>query len=157
MVEDDKDEETYAVSFLIPMSKDMLMISGSKIKTEIHKEYLEKVNDDDEEIEKKMKDDKIDKGETNDNVEKTNVVRILQKSQENDQNRTITDTGTEFECAKSGRMLSRDIFKIRPRVQGQDFDALPTDEEIVSFLRDLGHTGEIHSLNDVVVDQMHQP
>ncbi|GJZ08843.1 hypothetical protein Tco_0543126 [Tanacetum coccineum] len=40
---------------------------------------------------------------------------------------------------------------------GQDFDALPTDEEIMSFLRDLGHTGEIHSLNDVVVDQMHQP
>ncbi|GJY41712.1 hypothetical protein Tco_0428982 [Tanacetum coccineum] len=40
---------------------------------------------------------------------------------------------------------------------GQDFDALPTDEEIVSFLRELGHTGEINSLNDVVVDQMHQP
>ncbi|GJS56639.1 hypothetical protein Tco_0630001 [Tanacetum coccineum] len=38
----------------------------------------------------------------------------------------------------------------------QDFDALPTDEEILSFLRDLGHTGEIHSLNDVVVNQMHQ-
>ncbi|GJV48756.1 hypothetical protein Tco_1438968 [Tanacetum coccineum] len=51
----------------------------------------------------------------------------------------------------------RDIFRICPRVQGQDFDALPTDEEIVSFLRDLGHTGEIHSLNDVVVNQMHQP
>ncbi|GJR23254.1 retrovirus-related pol polyprotein from transposon TNT 1-94 [Tanacetum coccineum] len=31
----------------------------------------------------------------------------------------------------------KDIFKICPRVQGQDFDALPTDEEIVSFLRDL--------------------
>ncbi|GJU47565.1 retrovirus-related pol polyprotein from transposon TNT 1-94 [Tanacetum coccineum] len=41
--------------------------------------------------------------------------------------------------------------------KGQDFDALPIDEEIVSFLRDLGHTGEINSLNDVVVDQMHQP
>ncbi|GJU82788.1 hypothetical protein Tco_1285153 [Tanacetum coccineum] len=40
-------------------------------------------------------------------------------------------------------------------VQGQDFDALPTDEEIVSFLRDLN--GEIHSLNDVAVDQMNQP
>ncbi|GJX23942.1 retrovirus-related pol polyprotein from transposon TNT 1-94 [Tanacetum coccineum] len=50
-----------------------------------------------------------------------------------------------------------DIFKISPRVQGQDFNALPTNEEIMSFLRDLGHTGEIHSLNDVVVDQMHQP
>ncbi|GJY91642.1 hypothetical protein Tco_0507424 [Tanacetum coccineum] len=52
--------------------------------------------------------------------------------------------------------IFRDIFKICPRVQGQDFDALPTDEEIMSFLRDLGHTGEINSLNDVV-DQMHQP
>ncbi|GJW20119.1 retrovirus-related pol polyprotein from transposon TNT 1-94, partial [Tanacetum coccineum] len=51
----------------------------------------------------------------------------------------------------------RDIFKICPRVQGQDFDALPTDEEIVSFLINLGHTREIHSLNDVIVDQMHQP
>ncbi|GJS78469.1 hypothetical protein Tco_0728350 [Tanacetum coccineum] len=53
--------------------------------------------------------------------------------------------------------IFKDIFKICPKVQGQDFDALPTDDEIVSFLRDLGHTGEIHSLNDVVVDQMHQP
>ncbi|GKC83664.1 hypothetical protein Tco_1139381 [Tanacetum coccineum] len=35
--------------------------------------------------------------------------------------------------------MFRDIFKICPRVQGQDFDALPTDEEIVSFLRELGH------------------
>ncbi|GKA43321.1 hypothetical protein Tco_0736045 [Tanacetum coccineum] len=53
--------------------------------------------------------------------------------------------------------IFRDIFKICPRVQGQDFDALPIDEEIMSFLRDLGHTGEIISLNDVFVDQMHQP
>ncbi|GKE16951.1 hypothetical protein Tco_1424528 [Tanacetum coccineum] len=41
--------------------------------------------------------------------------------------------------------------------EGQDFDALPTDEEIMSFLRELGHTREINSLSDVVVDQMHQP
>ncbi|GJS65635.1 hypothetical protein Tco_0680199 [Tanacetum coccineum] len=46
---------------------------------------------------------------------------------------------------------------ICPRVQDQDFDALPTEEDTVSFLRDLGHTGDITSLNDVVVDQMHQP
>ncbi|GJZ78760.1 hypothetical protein Tco_0643597 [Tanacetum coccineum] len=51
----------------------------------------------------------------------------------------------------------RYIFKICPRVLGQDLDTLPTDEEIVSFLRDLGHTREIHLLNDVVVDQLHQP
>ncbi|GKD73880.1 hypothetical protein Tco_1332162, partial [Tanacetum coccineum] len=53
--------------------------------------------------------------------------------------------------------IFRDIFKIYPRVQVQDFDAIPTDEEIMSFLRDLSHTEEINSLNDVVVDQMHQP
>ncbi|GKB77329.1 hypothetical protein Tco_0944224 [Tanacetum coccineum] len=51
----------------------------------------------------------------------------------------------------------RDIFQIFPRVQDQDFDALPTEEDTVYFLRDLGHTRDITSLNDVVVDQMHQP
>nr|GEV08891.1 hypothetical protein [Tanacetum cinerariifolium] len=30
-------------------------------------------------------------------------------------------------------------------------------QDTVSFLRELGHTREINSLNDVVVDQMHQP
>ncbi|GJX76744.1 hypothetical protein Tco_0323555 [Tanacetum coccineum] len=33
-------------------------------------------------------------------------VRILQKSQENGQNRTNTDTGTDKECTRAGRMLS---------------------------------------------------
>ncbi|GJX42862.1 hypothetical protein Tco_0257852 [Tanacetum coccineum] len=46
---------------------------------------------------------------------------------------------------------------ICPRVQGRDFDALPSEEDIVSFLRELGHTGEINSLNDIIIDQMHQP
>ncbi|GKA12999.1 hypothetical protein Tco_0692545 [Tanacetum coccineum] len=72
------------------------------------------------------------------------------------------DTFYRFKMDKRKRFkptmeIFRDIFKICPRVQGQDFDALYTDEEIMSFLRDLGHTREIHSLNDVVVDQMHQP
>ncbi|GKF96945.1 hypothetical protein Tco_0292766 [Tanacetum coccineum] len=51
----------------------------------------------------------------------------------------------------------RDIFQIFPRVQGRDFDPLPFEEDTVSFLRELGHTKEINSLNDVVVNQMHQP
>nr|GEU35553.1 hypothetical protein [Tanacetum cinerariifolium] len=51
----------------------------------------------------------------------------------------------------------RDIFQICPRVHGRDFDALPSEEDTVSFLRELDHTREINSLNDVVVDQMHQP
>ncbi|GJW88207.1 hypothetical protein Tco_0163547, partial [Tanacetum coccineum] len=51
----------------------------------------------------------------------------------------------------------RDIFQICPRVPGRDFDALPSEEDTISFLRDLDHTRVINSLNDVVVDQMHQP
>ncbi|GJY86325.1 hypothetical protein Tco_0500351 [Tanacetum coccineum] len=39
----------------------------------------------------------------------------------------------------------------------QESQHLPSEEDTVSFLRELGHTGEINSLNDVVVDQMHQP
>ncbi|GJR33090.1 hypothetical protein Tco_1109322 [Tanacetum coccineum] len=50
-----------------------------------------------------------------------------------------------------------DIFQICPRVPSHDFDALPSEEDTLSFLRDLGHTGVINSLNDIVIDQMHQP
>ncbi|GJR61124.1 hypothetical protein Tco_1503286 [Tanacetum coccineum] len=63
----------------------------------------------------------------------------------------LITTDTKGRDSNSTLEVFRDIFKICPIVEGQDF------EEIVSFLRDLGHTGEIHSLNDVVVDQMHQP
>ncbi|GJT33631.1 hypothetical protein Tco_0924050 [Tanacetum coccineum] len=51
----------------------------------------------------------------------------------------------------------RDIFQICPRVHGQNFDELLFDEDIVSFFKELGHTREIKSITDVVVDQMHQP
>ncbi|GKA48698.1 hypothetical protein Tco_0741656 [Tanacetum coccineum] len=54
-------------------------------------------------------------------------------------------------------LITVDLPKICPRVPGRDFDALPSEEDTVYFLKELGHTGEINSLNDVVVDQMHQP
>nr|GEY62182.1 hypothetical protein [Tanacetum cinerariifolium] len=50
----------------------------------------------------------------------------------------------------------RDIFHICPRVPCRDFDALLSEEDIMSFLRELGHTRD-NSLNDVVINQMHQP
>ncbi|GJW30071.1 hypothetical protein Tco_0046946 [Tanacetum coccineum] len=57
----------------------------------------------------------------------------------------------------NGRIPRGDIFQIFPRVQDREFDPLPSEEDTVSFLRELGHTGVINSLNDVVVDQMHHP
>nr|GFC90356.1 hypothetical protein [Tanacetum cinerariifolium] len=53
--------------------------------------------------------------------------------------------------------IFRDIFQICPRVHGQDFDELPTDEDILSFFKERGHTWEISSITNFVVDQMHQP
>ncbi|GJW32452.1 hypothetical protein Tco_0052484 [Tanacetum coccineum] len=66
------------------------------------------------------------------------------------------DTFFRFKMDKRKRFklnmeIFRDIFKICLRVQGLDFDALPTDEGIASFLRDIGYTKEINSLNDVII------
>ncbi|GJZ55881.1 hypothetical protein Tco_0611074 [Tanacetum coccineum] len=38
-----------------------------------------------------------------------------------------------------------------------DFDALSSDEEIISFIKELGHKGDIKSITKVVVDHMYQP
>nr|GEZ68706.1 retrovirus-related Pol polyprotein from transposon TNT 1-94 [Tanacetum cinerariifolium] len=45
---------------------------------------------------------------------------------------------------------------MRSIIEDQDFDALPSEEDTVSFLRELSHTRVIDSLNVVVIDQMHQ-
>ncbi|GKC81243.1 hypothetical protein Tco_1136960 [Tanacetum coccineum] len=57
----------------------------------------------------------------------------------------------------SAFLTSVDVPKICPRVHGQHFGVLPIDEVIVSFFKELGHTGKIKSITDVVVDRMHQP
>ncbi|GJZ39424.1 hypothetical protein Tco_0585987 [Tanacetum coccineum] len=51
----------------------------------------------------------------------------------------------------------RDILKICPRHPGQKFEDPPFKEEILSFIRNLGHTEEIKVLTDVNVNHMHQP
>ncbi|GJY09454.1 hypothetical protein Tco_0377639 [Tanacetum coccineum] len=43
----------------------------------------------------------------------------------------------------------REIFQICPRLPNQDFDELPSDEEIVSFIKELGHKGDIKSITEV--------
>ncbi|GJV77941.1 hypothetical protein Tco_1509525 [Tanacetum coccineum] len=43
------------------------------------------------------------------------------------------------------------------RLPNQDFDELPLDEEIVSFIKELGHKGDVKFITEVVVDHMYQP
>ncbi|GJV57322.1 retrovirus-related pol polyprotein from transposon TNT 1-94 [Tanacetum coccineum] len=51
----------------------------------------------------------------------------------------------------------KEIFQICPNLLNQEFDVLPLDEEIVSFIKELGHKGDIKSITEVVVDHMYQP
>ncbi|GKD74237.1 hypothetical protein Tco_1332519, partial [Tanacetum coccineum] len=51
----------------------------------------------------------------------------------------------------------RDMLKILPKLPGQKFEDPPFEKEILSFIRDLGHTGEIKVLSDINVNHLHQP
>nr|GEX09655.1 retrovirus-related Pol polyprotein from transposon TNT 1-94 [Tanacetum cinerariifolium] len=51
----------------------------------------------------------------------------------------------------------RDMLQICPRHPGHRFKDPPFKEEIISFIRDLGHTGEIKVLIDVSVNYIDQP
>ncbi|GJU21006.1 hypothetical protein Tco_1154348 [Tanacetum coccineum] len=48
----------------------------------------------------------------------------------------------------------REIFQICPRISNKDFDELPSDDESVSFIKELRHKGDNKSVTEVVVDQI---
>nr|GEU96079.1 hypothetical protein [Tanacetum cinerariifolium] len=51
----------------------------------------------------------------------------------------------------------KDMLLIFPKLTGQKFEDPPSEEEILSFIKELGHTGEIKFLSDVNINHMHQP
>ncbi|GJT68075.1 hypothetical protein Tco_1019555 [Tanacetum coccineum] len=51
----------------------------------------------------------------------------------------------------------RDMLKICPKLPGQKYEEPPLEEDILSFIKDLGHNGEIKFLSNVNVNHMHQP
>ncbi|GKA55859.1 hypothetical protein Tco_0754931 [Tanacetum coccineum] len=51
----------------------------------------------------------------------------------------------------------RDMLQIFPRLPGQKFEDPLLEEEIRSFIRDLGHTTEIKVLTELNVNHVHQP
>nr|GFB65753.1 hypothetical protein [Tanacetum cinerariifolium] len=51
----------------------------------------------------------------------------------------------------------RDVLNICPRLPMEIFQDPIVEEEILSFLSDLGHSGDIRVLTDVNVNSMHQP
>nr|GFA39055.1 hypothetical protein [Tanacetum cinerariifolium] len=51
----------------------------------------------------------------------------------------------------------REMLHISPRILGQYFDELPFKQEILDFLRFLGHSAQIKALTDVNVNKLFQP
>nr|GFC76469.1 hypothetical protein [Tanacetum cinerariifolium] len=51
----------------------------------------------------------------------------------------------------------REMLHISPRIPNQPFADLPTEEEILDFLRFLGHSHDIHYLTDVNINKLYQP
>nr|GEW04578.1 retrovirus-related Pol polyprotein from transposon TNT 1-94 [Tanacetum cinerariifolium] len=51
----------------------------------------------------------------------------------------------------------RNMLHICPRVRGQTFAELPFEEEILDFIRFLGHSATIRTLTDVNINKLYQP
>nr|GEW29817.1 hypothetical protein [Tanacetum cinerariifolium] len=51
----------------------------------------------------------------------------------------------------------REMLQICPRIPNQRFDELPFKEEMLAFLRVLGHSREIKMITDVNINKLHQP
>ncbi|GKB94535.1 hypothetical protein Tco_0980672 [Tanacetum coccineum] len=51
----------------------------------------------------------------------------------------------------------KEILQICLRLPDQEFDEPPSEEEILSFIKELGHTRNIKNITAVVVDHMHKP
>nr|GEZ28752.1 hypothetical protein [Tanacetum cinerariifolium] len=51
----------------------------------------------------------------------------------------------------------REMLQISSRIANQQFDELPFEDEILAFLRELGHSGEIKRITDVNINKLNQP
>nr|GEY26395.1 hypothetical protein [Tanacetum cinerariifolium] len=51
----------------------------------------------------------------------------------------------------------REMLQICHRIPNKQFDELPFEKEILAFLRQLGHSGEIKMITDVNINKLHQP
>nr|GEW97213.1 hypothetical protein [Tanacetum cinerariifolium] len=74
---------------------------------------------------------------------------------------TVYHHSIHFKMNNKKRIVNLEYFKemlqISLRIPNQQYDELPFEEEILAFLRELGHGGEIKMINDVNINKLHQP
>nr|GEU81620.1 hypothetical protein [Tanacetum cinerariifolium]GEU81913.1 hypothetical protein [Tanacetum cinerariifolium] len=62
-----------------------------------------------------------------------------------------------FRYLKGTINMGLEILQICPKILGQEFEDLPLEHDILSFIRDLGHSRDFIYITDVGVDYLHQP
>ncbi|GJV37282.1 hypothetical protein Tco_1409759 [Tanacetum coccineum] len=74
---------------------------------------------------------------------------------------TIKKIKDKFKLDKKKFQIDTEVFceilQICPRLPNQDFVEPPSDEEMVSFIKDLEYTSKCDMLSEIHTDQMHQP
>ncbi|GKA18301.1 hypothetical protein Tco_0698138 [Tanacetum coccineum] len=53
--------------------------------------------------------------------------------------------------------LFHEILRICPRLPNQDFVELPSEDDLLSYIKELGYSGNCEILSTIRTDQMHQP
>ncbi|GKB39402.1 hypothetical protein Tco_0884344 [Tanacetum coccineum] len=69
----------------------------------------------------------------------------------------LTSFYNAFEISTDVPEIYMQEFWICPKLPGQKFEEPPLEEDILSFIRDLGQTSKIKFLSNVNVNHMHQP
>ncbi|GJV08730.1 hypothetical protein Tco_1346386 [Tanacetum coccineum] len=74
---------------------------------------------------------------------------------------TVHHHSIHFKIKNKKHIVNLEYFKemlqICPKLPNHQFEELPFEEAILTFLRDLGHSGEIKMITDVNVNKLHQP
>nr|GFA82500.1 hypothetical protein [Tanacetum cinerariifolium] len=74
---------------------------------------------------------------------------------------TVHHHSIRFKINNKKRIVNLEYFRemlhICLRLPNQTFDELPFEEEIMAFLRYLGHSGEIKKITDFNNNKLHQP
>nr|GEY99775.1 hypothetical protein [Tanacetum cinerariifolium] len=74
---------------------------------------------------------------------------------------TVRHHSIRFKLNNKKHIVNLEYFKemlhICPRIPNQSFDELPFEEEILTFLRAIGHSGEIKKITNVSINKLHQP
>nr|GEX35829.1 hypothetical protein [Tanacetum cinerariifolium] len=74
---------------------------------------------------------------------------------------TVHHHSNRFKMNNKKRIVNleyfREMLQISPRIPNQQFNELPFKEEILAFLKELGHSEEIKMIIDVNINKLHQP